>query len=92
MDISVNETMEVSLKLGKVMKQEVLWQKLFDHVNGKMMKTNHPFVKLIKSSPKRSLFLILMVVTSGVTTTIEEERDFGGMSNIFIICIHLAEK
>ena len=78
MDVSVNETMEVSLKLGKVMKQEVLWQDLSDNVNGKLMKTNHPFIKLIKSSPKRSLFLILMVVTSGITTSIEEERDFGG--------------
>ncbi|CAB3977504.1 Hypothetical predicted protein [Paramuricea clavata] len=77
-DVSVNETMQVSLKLGNVMKQEVLWQKLYDAVNGKMVKTDHPLLKAIKSCKKRSLFLIGMVVTSGLSSEIlDEDMNFG---------------
>jgi hypothetical protein len=78
-DVSVNETMQVSLKLGNVLKQEVLWQQLYNAVNSKMVKTDHPLLKAIKSSQKKSLFLIGMVVTCSVTETFDEDRKFGGM-------------
>ena len=79
-DVSVNETMQVSLKLGNVMKQEVLWQKLYDTVNGKMVQADHPLLKTIKSCKKRSLFLIGMVVTSGLSSeTLDEDMAYGGM-------------
>ncbi len=84
-DVSVNEMMHVSLKLGNVMKQEVLWQKLYDTVDGKKVKTDHPLLKAIKKSQKRSLFLIGMVVTSGLTETFEEETKVDGMS--VLICV-----
>lgn len=67
------------------MKQEVVWQKLYDSVNGKVMQTDHPLLKLIKNSPKRSLFLIGMVVTSGLTTdSIITDTSVDGESNILI--------
>ena len=78
-DVSVNETMQVSLKLGNVLKQEVLWQQLYNAVNSKMVKTDHPLLKAIKSSQKKSLFLIGMVVTCSVTETLDEDTTFGGM-------------
>ena len=74
-DVSVNETMQVSLKLGNVMKQEVLWQTLFDTFNGKLVKTDHPLLKEIKSSQRKSLFLIGMVVTCSFTGTIDKGTD-----------------
>ena len=74
-DVSVNETMEVSLKLGNVMKQEVLWQDLSDTVNGKKVKTDHKLVKAIKRSPKRSLFVIAMVVTSGTSVSSMDKEE-----------------
>ena len=81
--------MEVSLKLGNVMKQEVVWQQLYDSVNGKVMQTDHPLLKLIKNSPKRSLFLIGMVVTSGLATdSIITDTNVDGESTMMI---HLLE-
>ena len=62
------------------MKQEVLWQKLYDTVNGKMVQADHPLLKTIKSCKKRSLFLIGMVVTSGLSSEIlDEDMAYGGM-------------
>ncbi|XP_028402809.1 uncharacterized protein LOC114525619 [Dendronephthya gigantea] len=77
-DVSINETMQVSLKLGDVIKREVVWQELYDCVNGKAAKGDHPLLKTIKSSTKKSLFLIGMVVTSGVITSLDKETKFGG--------------
>lgn len=88
-DISLNETMQVLLKLGDVMKQEVIWQKLYDKINGKMLKITHPLLKVIKSNKKRSLFLIGMVVTSGLTETINKDMTVSGRSISLVILYHI---
>ena len=65
-DLSIVETMDISLKLGNVTKQEVVWQKLYDATNGKQVRPDHPLVKSIRKRPTKSLFLIGLIVTSGV--------------------------
>ena len=82
-DVSVNETMQVSLKLGNVMKQEILWQQLYDTFNGKKVKTDHPLLKEIKSSQRKSLFLVGMVVTCSFTGTFDGDTDIQGMLKNF---------
>lgn len=77
-DVSINEIMQVSLKLGDVIKQEVVWQELYNLVNGKTVNVDHPLIKTIKSSSKKSLFLIGMVVTSGVISSFNEETNIDG--------------
>ena len=75
MDVSVNEMMEVSLKLGNVMKTEIPWQVLYDTVNNKKIKMDHPLIKVVQKSKKKTLFVINMTVTAGSEADLDEKKE-----------------
>lgn len=74
-DVSVNEMMEVSLKLGNVMKTEIPWQVLYDTVNNKKIKMDHPLIKVVQKSKKKTLFVINMTVTAGSEADLDEKKE-----------------
>ena len=50
------------MKLGDITKKEILWEKLYEKVNGKNIKNDHPLVKMVTNNRKKKLFLIGMVI------------------------------
>lgn len=91
-DLSVNETLQVLMKLGKIVKKEISWQNLYDKLNNRKMKVDHPLLKAINKSKRRSLCLISMVVTSGSEMNLDEDKDVGGQGKTFNKSIALAIK
>ena len=56
------------MKLGNITKKEILWEKLYETINGRKIKVDHPLVQLVKNRKDTTLFVISMIIYSGEET------------------------
>ena len=48
-DASMSKTLQIVMKLGKITKKEIIWEKLYEVIKEHQVKLDHPLIKMIKN-------------------------------------------